>query len=212
MSLKKQFNIQSSDYPLNIFEICKRISNVDIQALPFKTPDLRGMVSLAQNDKQNNLILVNSNKSFQEQNFHGFHELMHIPTADQAGTILSCYETTKPNQDSYTEWLANEGAAEFLVPYEILLPMIKDEYEDMCKGVGTRFFCEIHSRDFNVSPIVLQNRIESLKYEINQYMDGIPLGNIEILSKTKLEQRNIMVKSLVDLENERLGISWQSAI
>ena len=210
--MKQQFNINPSDYPVDIFEICKRISNVEIQAVPFKTADLRGMVSLANNVSEAHVILVNSNKSFQEQNFHGFHELMHIPTADQPGTLLRCYDTVKPNQNSYMEWLANEGAAEFVVPYKLLLPMIKDEFSDMITGIGTWQFCEDHSDDFGVSPIVLQNRIDSLKYETYQYLNGVPLDKIEILSWNKQKQRGINVKSLVELESERLRRMWNIAI
>lgn len=210
--LKNQFNITPFDYPLNIFELCKRISNVEIQAVPFITPDLRGMVSIAKNDEEIHAILVNKNKSFEEQNFHGFHELMHIPTADQPGTILRCFDTTKPNQDSYLEWLANEGAAEFVVPYKMLLPMIKSELFAMTTGIGTWNFCEEHSKDFYVSPIVIQNRIDSLKYEIDQYLNGIPLDQIEILSNNKQKKRGISIKSLVELENERLRKIWLPAM
>lgn len=170
------------------------------------------MVSLAQNESDIHAILVNSNKSFYEQNFHGFHELMHIPTVDQPGTILRCYDTVKPNQDSYIEWLANEGAAEFVVPYKLLLPMIKDEFSDMITGIGTWQFCEDHSDDFGVSPIVLQNRIDSLKYETYQHLNGVPLDKIEILSWNKQKQRGINVKSLVELESERLRRMWNIAI
>lgn len=210
--MKQQFNINPSDYPLDIFEICKRISNVEIQAVPFKTADLRGMVSLAKNNSEAHIILVNSNKSFQEQNFHGFHELMHIPTVDQPGTLLRCYDTVKPNQNSYMEWLANEGAAEFVVPYQLLLPMIKREIRQMITGIGTWQFCENHSYDFGVSPIVLQNRIDSLKYETYQYLNGVPFDKIEILSWNKQKQRGINVKSLVELESGRLRQMWNIAI
>lgn len=210
--MKQQFNINPSDYPLDIFEVCKHIKNVDIQAVPFHTADLRGMVSLAKDKSDIHAILVNSNKSYEEQNFHGFHELMHIPTVDQPGTLLRCYDTIKPNQDSYIEWLANEGAAEFVVPYQMLLPMIKSEYFSMTTGAGTWNFCEKHSKDFGVSPIVIQNRIDSLKYETYQYLNGIPLDQIEILSNNKQKKRGIDIKSLVELENERLHEMWLLAI
>lgn len=210
--MKNQFNIQPSDYPLNIFELCEQITNVEIQAVPFSTYDIRGMVSIAKNSNENHVILVNSNRSMEEQNFHGFHELIHIPTADKPGTILSCFDKVKPNQDSYLEWLANEGAAEFVVPYKMLLPMIKEDYFGMISGMGTWFFCESHAREFGVSPIVLQNRIESLKYEIQQYLSGVPLDQIEILSISKQKKRGIFVNSLVELENERLLQTWNEKV
>ncbi len=170
------------------------------------------MVSLARSDKENHVILVNSNKSFEEQNFHGFHELMHIPTANQPGTILSCYEKIKPNQDGYLEWLANEGAAEFTVPYKSLLPMVKDDAENMTKGSGTWYFCEKTASKFNVSPIVIQNRLETLKYETHQYLKGTSLDSIELLSKSKQDKKGIVIKSFVELENERLLHMWFPAI
>ena len=196
---------------MNIFKLCSEIGDVEIKAVPFNTRDLRGMVSLAKNDKENNVILVNSNKSFEEQNFHGFHELMHIPTVDEPGTILRCYERIKPSQDSYLEWLANEGAAEFTVPYKILLPMIKDRYSDLIQDFGTWDFCLENSAKFGVSTTVMQYRIDTLKYEIEQYMNGVPLEKIEILSNNKLNQRGIKVKSLVDMENERMVLSWKKS-
>lgn len=168
------------------------------------------MVSIAKNDKENHVILVNSNKSFEEQNFHGFHELMHIPTVDEPGTILRCYERIKPNQDSYLEWLANEGAAELTVPYKILLPMIKDRYSDLIQGFGTWDFCIENSAKFGVSTTVMQYRIETLKYEIDQFLGGVPLDGIEILSKRKQDDRGIVVQSLVEMENQRLSVMWDT--
>ncbi|HCF82998.1 MAG TPA: exodeoxyribonuclease VII large subunit [Ruminococcaceae bacterium] len=102
------------------------------------------------------------------------------------------------------------GAAEMAVPYKILLPMIKSEIHEMLIGNGTWAFCEKHASDFGVSPIVLQNRIDSLKYEIQQYLNGIPLDQLEILSISKQKKRGIVVKSLVDLENERMIQMWNS--
>ncbi len=207
--LKTKFGITDLDYPLNIFDFCKKIDNVEIKAVPFVTPDLRGMVHISKTKNENHVILVNSNKSFVEQNFHGFHELMHIPTADMPGTILQCYEKLKPSQDSYIEWLANEGAAEFLLPYKTLLPLVKLNYSSMTKGLGTWTFCEEISRFFQISPIVVQNRLDALKYEINQYIEGVSINNIEILSHSKQIARGIEIESLTTLENKRLfHIVW----
>ncbi len=208
-NLKQQFGITAWDYPLNIFKFCKRTDNVEIRAVPFVTPDLRGMVHISKTENENHVILVNSNKSFVEQNFHGFHELMHIPTADMPGTILQCYEKLKPSQDSYIEWLANEGAAEFLLPYKTLLPLVKRNYSSMTKGLGTWTFCQETSELFQVSPTVVQNRLDTLKYEIHQYIDGTPINDIEILSHTKQIARGIEIESLTSLENKRLfHIVW----
>ena len=162
------------------------------------------MVEIAQSSDDDHVILINSNMSFESQNFHGFHELVHIPTVDTQGMVLKCFEKILPTQDPYIEWLANEGAAEFLVPYQILLPLIRNEVKDMMQGIGTYEFCLRHSADFLVTPIVIEHRIDSLRYEIYQYLKGIPLDEIELLSKTQQEKLGIKVKSLVEIENERL--------
>lgn len=205
---RRKFEITDDDYPLNIFEFCSYINNVQIIQAPFVTHGLRGMVKIAKQKGENHIIIVNSNLSFEEQNFQGFHELMHAATADKAGTFLNYYERVRPNQDSYLEWLANEGAAEFTVPYKMLLPLVKENYPYMTKNWGTSRFCNLYADNFSVSPIVMQNRIDSLKYEISQYVNGVPLDKIEILSNNKQKQRGIHVKSLVEIEKERFAAMW----
>ena len=132
-------------YPLNIFDICSRYDNLSISAIPFKTRGLRGMAVLAKDDNDINCILVNSNISASEQNFHGIHELMHITFEDDnSGQIFKCYEKTLPFQDSYKEWVANEGAAELLIPYSDFIP----------------FFCNVYS-DFRNSSLCLSEKSPS---------------------------------------------------
>lgn len=144
--------------------------------------------------------------TYEEQNFHGFHELIHIYTGDpNSGQTFKCYDKVKPYQDSYIEWVANEGAAECTVPYRSLLPMIKHNYHKMTQGIGTYEFCLEAAHIFEVTPIVIQNRLNSLCYEIEQYINGAPLENIKILSKSEQQRCNIFVNSLNDLENKRLA-------
>ncbi len=54
----------------------------------------------------------------------------------------------------------------------------------------------------------MQYRIETLKYEIDQYLNGVALDEIEILSKRKQDDRGIIVQSLVEMENQRLSVMW----
>lgn len=168
------------------------------------------MATIANDPSDINCILVNSNLSFVEQNFHGIHELIHIVSCPKnSGQTFSCFETVKPNQNSYIEWVANEGAAELLIPYRKLLPIIKQKYPELIRDLGTYNFCEKYADEFYVTSTVLQHRIDSLKYEIFQYISGTDIDSIQILSKKAQENRGIYIKSLVDLENERLS-SWFS--
>ena len=196
--------------PFNVFEICSALKRTDIRTCPFTTKGLRGIATIANNPSDINCILVNSNLSFVEQNFHGIHELIHIVTCPKnSGQTFSCFETVKPNQNSYIEWVANEGAAELLIPYRKLLPIIKKKYPALIQDLGTYSFCEEYADVFSVTPTVLQHRIDSLKYEISQYISGTDIDSIQILSKKAQENRGIYIKSLVDLENDRLA-SWFS--
>lgn len=61
---------------------------------------MRGIVRIAKNRDENHVILLNENKSFVEQNYHGFHELTHILTVDEPGTTLNCFGNTRPNQNT----------------------------------------------------------------------------------------------------------------
>lgn len=202
--IRQLFEISSQCYPLSIFDICEATDNIQIQQIPFKTKGLRGMVCIANKSDENHVILLNENKTEAENNYHGTHEFMHIFTADDnAGKIIRCFDIVKPNQNAYTEWLANEGAAELLVPYRIFLPLVRENYESMLQDSGTYKFCQEYADHFNVSPVVLEHRLRSLKYEIYQYINGVNIDNIGIISKHEQDLRNIQVKSLIEMEDER---------
>lgn len=210
-TIRQLLNFKNDSYPLNIFDVCDSINSVEIAALPFKNPNLRGMVTVGQNDDDKSVILVNSNKTVNEQNYHGSHEFLHIWFQDIApGMSLNCFEKCLPSQNCYIEWIANEGAAEFLVPYKILLPLVKENYQSMLEHCGTYSFCEEYAEKFCVTLMVMQNRLNALKYEIHQYVEeDIALENIRILSKAKQDNLGIKIKSLNNLEDERL---FQQAI
>lgn len=191
--------------PYDIFNICSNLEGIVIGTCPFKTKGLRGMAVMAKDSTDYDSILINSSLSYLEQNFYGTHELIHIYTSEKnSGQTFNCYDTIRPDQNTYIEWIANEGAAELLVPYKILLPMIKSNYSTMITDGGTYDFCKKNAGTFGVSETVLQNRIQSLKYETDQYLKGISLEDIEILSNNQQLKRGIEIKSLVDLENERI--------
>lgn len=194
-------------YPLNIFDICSKYKNLSISAIPFKTKGLRGMAVLAQNDDDINCILVNSNISASEQNFHGIHELMHITFEnDNSGQTFQCYEKTMPFQDAYKEWIANEGAAELLVPYTDFIPFFCNVYADfkrsngICKQkYGDKDILSVLSSRYSVSDMVIKNRISSLSYEIDQFIKGISLQNVSLLSYTQQRRNGIIATNYVDI-------------
>lgn len=192
--------------PFNIFEICSKYDNLGIETCDFKTPGLRGMVTLAKSEDDINCIIINSNLSYEEQIFHGLHELNHIYFEHgQKGQTFNCFDKVKPNQNSYIEWVANEGAAELLLPYKEVLPFVKEVLPTLEKEMFPILeIIRMLSKSHIVSETVVQNRLNNLKYELYQYLNGVPLDRIQILSKRAQEQKGIHVDTLEQIESNRL--------
>lgn len=197
--IRDYLNICKARYPINIFDLCRKIDGLKIVKAAFKTKDLRGMLCVAENSDENSIILVNSNKSLSEQNYHGTHEFMHLfNDAPEAGTIIKCYDKVKPNQNRYAEWLANEGAAELLVPYKLFIPMFCSLY-DMYAGnytlwkitYGNLTLIQVLADSFDVTATVIKNRIKNLSYEIDQYKSGIDINYINLLSASQQSHYHI---------------------
>lgn len=193
-------------YPLNIFDICNKYDNLAISSVPFTTKGLRGMAVLAKDDSDINCILVNSRIPFSEQNFHGIHELMHITFEHSySGHIFKCYEKTMPFQDSYKEWIANEGAAELLIPYTDFIPFFCKLYVDFSnmndfwtRNYGNNSILTVLSQHYGVSEIVVKNRISSLSYEIDQFYKGISCEKINLLSYTQQKRYGIITTNYTE--------------
>ena len=61
---------------------------------------------------------------------------------------------------------------------------------------------------YNVSEVVIKNRIESLKYEIYQVAWGESIHNIRILSKAQLEHEGIKIKSCNELSSGKTSTNF----
>ena len=204
-------NVLHSDlqnYPLDLVTLFENSEDLDFAKLPFQTHSLRGMAIKAENARQNDIILLNSHLSPVEQNFYCAHELIHLCLhRDLKGNTFHCYEKVRPNQNPFIEWHANEGAAELLVPYTLILPLIAE----------SRIFSSRHAlldiydlkaelaKRFLVTEAVINYRLEGLKYEIFQYLSGTPLEEIEILSNNQQKKQDIYISSL----NELAYDNWQ---
>lgn len=207
--IRKKLKITDSETPINLINICYN-NCIKIGYMAFSSPGLRGMFVKGTN-RCDDIIVLDNKQSLIEQNFYCGHELIHLlfHRYDNSNSF-NCYETVRPNQDSSLEWQANEGAAELLVPYKKLLPLIRNNYNDMCDGFGTYEFCEKYSEVFGVTISVMQNRLNSLSYEIEQYMRGVEIDNIKILSKSQQQKIGIKSTSLLDLEMDRIIKDFES--
>ena len=178
--LRDSLNIPFNE-PIDVISLIESTSRIDLEYLSFKT---HGLCGVAMVGSKIDTIVLNSNRTPEEQNFDGAHELMHLYQHRNITQRFNCFSTKKPQQDSFLEWQANEGAAQFLVPYQDFIPRFWDFfcYHELNSDFDVRGTLAEH---YGVTYQVINNRIESLSYEIDQYAHGTPLSDIQILSRTQ---------------------------
>lgn len=189
-SAKERYGIKNCSYPLNLIGICEDRNNLDIEYLHLKTKGLCGVAFIG---NKSDTIVLNSGRTEKERNYDCAHEVIHLLKHRNLGIAeFKCYE----NRSTSIEWQANEGAAETLVPYKLLLPLIC-ENRGLLKHWKTTYALRGQlATYFNVTESVIKYRLENLKYEISQYLNGTKLENLEILSAGKQKQANINIKSI----------------
>ena len=196
--LRKELNI--TKYPINTIDICSNLGIADVVKHNFKT---YGMCAAAMAGEKKNTIILNSCRSESEQNFDCGHEMIHLTKHRNTKIeIFNCFSSTKPTQNGFLEWESNEGSAELIVPFHEIVNKIEEYKVDTKCGSNIFDFKQKISSLFNVSLYVIELRLESLKYEIDQYLNGVPIDRIQFLSKSKQQQNGIRVKSLNDLEKQ----------
>lgn len=201
-----------NEYGFDMINFCKN-EGICIEQLQFKTKALRGMASIGKNHRKD-VILLNADRNKIEQNYDCGHEFIHLRIhRDLSQGSFHCIDAYYANQDPFLEWQANEGAAEFLVPYTVFIPFVKNHYEHMNTSSDIISFKEYAAGMFNVSSKVVEYRLESLKYEINQHLNGTCISNIEILSQSQQKKRGINIRSINDLENDLFDkeVGWSES-
>ena len=154
------------------------------------------------------IILLNSNRCEDEQNFDCGHEMMHLSLHRKLNrSTFNCFDRVSALQDPFLEWQANEGAAEFYVPYKIFIPLIKEHLHESPQRADVENFITWASDYFLVPQAVIRYRLENLKFEIYQYYMGIEITDIKVLSKNQQEKRGLFLSSLNDIApGERFDI------
>lgn len=176
--------------------------NVRVAYLPFQSPALRGMCSPGK-PGQEDIILLSSRLSDRERGFYAAHEWIHLCChRNEQKAPFRCNDYTTPRQDSYQEWQANEGAAEILMPWQLVLQYILDNPPDLSSRTSlVRLRLQLADR-FGVSDQMAAVRLESLRYEIACALSGQPLDSIELLSFHEQQRRGIQVRSLEETARE----------
>lgn len=178
--------INHRNYPLNSKLLAERFCyNLDLKNLNFGTSSICGVL---QKGSKGTSIALNCNRNAEMQNFDCMHELVHYFFHGSEHTSHISYENGTIKQHSWSEWQANEGAAQALVPYQILIPqyVIYSRYyahdTEMINRTNAVF-----AKFFSVTEAVIQNRISTLKFPIWHYMTGMPIEDVPIISYKKIK-------------------------
>lgn len=183
-SLRSYIGITPESYPIDTVSLCCARDDFEIGEWSFKTKGLKGILLTCDGL---NAIMLDANQSTEEKNFFCTHELIHSALHRDLGIkAFNCFERTLPQQDSAIEWQANEGAAELLVPYSDFIPSFVQLLHEQ-KSCGDSYLCirSLLAEKYHVSYQVIYNRIENLRYEIDQYIQGVDINQIMLLSKRK---------------------------
>lgn len=195
--IRQKYSI--SEYPLDTVSVLGEVNNLFLEFYPFVTTGLRGIAKPMEGGKC--VVILNSQRSKVERNFDFAHEFMHFCLHSKVKTgSFQCFEKVCSKQNVFIEWQANEGAAELIIPYKALLPLIKEKYKKVNLSEDILGLRNDLAKEFNVTSSVIEIRLESLKYEIHQYLSGCDLDKIKILSLSEQKKHKIRVNSLNTLE------------
>lgn len=163
-------------------------------------------MAIVGHEDESDVIFLNSARDCKEQNVDCGHECIHLGFhRNEPFRTFKCFEKVAPGQDKYLEWQANEGSAELIVPYRSFLQQIR-HYEHLLHNYSNiKDFKKEMAEMYNVTEAVITFRLESLKFEIAQYLAGIPIDDIRILSNTSQVNRGIYVKSFNNIAKELQG-------
>lgn len=168
-------------------------NNIDLYVHNF---DLSGFCGAAFVGKKHDTIVLNGRRNQYEMFFDFIHELIHTKKhRDLEEQAFTCFDR---KQNSFLEWEANEGAAEFLVSYRLFIPAFSelyDVYENNYalwkQKYGITTITQELADMFAVTEMIIINRIRNLSYEIDQYREGTSVNNIYLLSGNQQTMYNI---------------------
>lgn len=209
--LRKAICGTSNVFPINSKELAARcIRNLLLEEIVFSNTDICGILYKRDHSAS---IALNARRSVEIQNFDCAHELIHyfFHDIDYGPRICSDRDGNSISQDAYIEWQANEGAAQLLMPYQDFIPRFLSMISPSL-SVTNFHAVEDLARYYFVSSAVIGVRIKLLSYEIDQYRNGCPVNQIQLLSKRQLEKRSIRVTPYLAILDFGLDLYLSSAM
>lgn len=185
-SMRKKYGIKGSFDP---WEFAKN-HGYEIRFHSFDDNNVKGFLVRVPGAARQGIIL-DKNLTREEQRCILAHELVH---SELHGAFSRLYEVDK-DSSSYTEYQADEGAAELLIPYREFIP----EVCRMRKMLNARpaLITGQLAKKYGVDSEYIRRRIKSLEYETGQYIKGVPIDKIELRSRYELEKNNVLSEKLI---------------
>ncbi|MCL2235580.1 MAG: ImmA/IrrE family metallo-endopeptidase [Defluviitaleaceae bacterium] len=176
------FNLRAANYRIDAIRLARDIClDLTIEMMQFNTSDICGVLVKGE---VSTYMALNTRRSATGKNFDCMHELIHYMFHDREQFICDA------KADNHLEWQANEGAAQFLVPYQSFIPnycKLYDSYYGSMKPDKAHKTLIAHlSQQYMVGELVITYRLNQLKQEIGQYIDGTPIDGIAITSAKKI--------------------------
>lgn len=170
---------------------------VQVESRRFENKNLCGIINKAMAPGISHIV-INSNNSREIQRFSLLHELMHwffhSPNLNHCNIIGR-------KELIFEDYQANEGAAEFLMPCMVVVMTCAHLVNKNDLSLYDIEFVKGNiAKYFGVTDGMVYNRIESLKYEIWQYANGVDFGSLKMLSKKQQLAKGIKIGSLNDTE------------
>ncbi len=203
--LRSRLGLSLYDHPVNTLDLCLHtIAGIEVIHHSF---DSAGFCGAAFAGDEINTIVLNSARSEIEQNFDCGHEIIHLSKhREENGGIFRCFEEA---QNSFLEWEANEGSAQLIVPYQDFIPRFVHAVF-VSPTCDTFMVPELLATYYHVSPRVVEIRMDSLSYEIDQYRCGVPVEKLELLSRRQQQKRGIRASCYS--AKCAFSLDWDSAI
>ena len=170
------FNIYSQNYRIDACKLAMQVClRPQIRILDFSELHFCGLLYRGQNTTH---IGLNARRSAGGRNFDCMHELIHYWYHKQASFFCIA------DSDNNIEWQANEGAAQFLMPYQNFIPNychLHDKlYARMEPAAAHDTLISTLAKNYMVGEMSVQIRLKSLATEIGHYVSGTPIGDIKI--------------------------------
>lgn len=175
------FDLCAANYRIDALGLAYKVCiDLTIEMLNFKEATICGILYKG---ADSTYIALNNRRSATGKNFDCMHELIHYMFHHRNHYICNS------NVEDHLEWQANEGAAQFLVPYQSFIPNYCQLYErynkQMTADKAYKSLISHLSRHYMVGEMVITYRLNQLKSEIVQYLDGIDINRIQIISTTR---------------------------